>query len=182
MLEKRKRKEGITMTRKVRLLLAVLALLAALLCGFGAWRVYEGAKMDAMYRAVLEVWNQTATEDTPAYLQAIDRRTEFVLEKIEKGNPYVLTVTVYGVDLGGKLRETDPAAMSGLESEQAINDYLTGLVEQSGETEVQTILYAWPEGDGYRIQFSDTFIDAMSGMVYSYFQDMINGATGGMQG
>lgn len=170
------------MNRKVRVLLAVLALLAAAVCAFCAWRLYQDAQKEAMYQAVREVWNRSNTADMPAYLDAIDRQTDFVLEKIEKGDPYVLTVTVYGVDLGGRLKQIDPAEFPNTEDEWVLNDYLITLVEESEDTEVQTIIYAWPEGDGYRIQFSETFVDAMSGRVYSYLQDLMNESTGGMQG
>lgn len=169
------------MNRKVRVILAVLALVAAFLCAFGAWKLYELAQFEKMEQAVWDAWYASYSDDAPAYLDAIDRETYFVLEEIEKGEPYVLTVTVYGVDLGGKLRETDPAEFPNTDDEQVLNDYLLKLLEESEYTKVQTFLYAWPEDGGYHIQFSDTFVDAMTGMIMTYAREMVEEVVGGAQ-
>ena len=123
--------------------------------------------------------DKTLKKNTPVPLYY--QLETLILEEIEKGDPYVLTVTVYGVDLGGKLRETDPAQFPNTDDEQVLNDYLLKLLEESEYTEVQTFLYAWPEDDGYRIQFSDTFVDAMTGMLMTYAREMVEEVVGGAQ-
>lgn len=167
-----------------KLIIGLVALIAAAAMAFVGWRLYENRQRETLYRAIEEAWQESESANVPAYLQVIDRETRFEVEKVEKvekGDPYVITVTVYGIDLGGRLRETDPASFPDTRDEEVLNEYLLNLLNDAARTEVQTVIYAWPEGDGYRFRFSETFADAMTGMVYSYTRDLVNEMTGGAQ-
>lgn len=164
-----------------KLIIGLVALIAAAAMAFVGWRLYENRQRETLYRAIEEAWQESESPNAPAYLQVIDRETRFEVEKVEKGDPYVITVTVYGIDLGGRLRETDPASFPDTRDEEVLNEYLLNLLDDAARTEVQTVIYAWPEGDGYRFRFSETFADAMTGMVYSYTRDLVNEMTGGAQ-
>lgn len=164
-----------------KLLLIALAVVLVAAMAFVSWRLYENRQRETLYRAIEEAWYESESPNAPAYLQVIDLETRFEVEKVEKGEPYVITVTVYGIDLGGRLRQTDPASFPDTREEAVLNEYLLNLLDDAARTEVQTVIYAWPEGDGYRIRFSETFADAMTGMVYSYTRDLVNEMTGGAQ-
>ena len=164
-----------------KLIIGLVALIAAAALALLGWRLYEKHQREALYRAIEEAWQESESPNAPAYLQVIDRETRFEVEKVEKGDPYVITVTVYGIDLGDRLRETDPASFPDTRDEEVLNEYLLNLLNDAARTEVQTVIYAWPEGDGYRFRFSETFADAMTGMVYSYTRDLVNEMTGGAQ-
>lgn len=164
-----------------KLIIGLVALIAAVALALLGWRLYENRQRETLYRAIEAAWQESESPNAPAYLQVIDRETRFEVEKVEKGDPYVITVTVYGIDLGGRLRETDPASFPDTREEAVLNEYLLNLLDDAARTEVQTVIYAWPEGDGYRFRFSETFADAMTGMVYSYTRDLVNEMTGGAQ-
>lgn len=164
-----------------KLIIGLVALIAAAALALLGWRLYENRQRETLYRAIEEAWQESESPNAPAYLQVIDLETRFEVEKVEKGDPYVITVTVYGIDLGGRLRETDPASFPDTRDEAVLNEYLLNLLDDAARTEVQTVIYAWPEDGGYRVRFSETFADAMTGMVYSYTRDLVNEMTGGAQ-
>ena len=169
------------MKRTKKLLPVILVMLIVAAAVFFAWRYYGTNQKETLYKAINQAWQQANDENTPEYLEYIDKHSKFRITSIEQGEPLVLSVTVRGVDLAGELRKIDPLTFSWDMDEEDLNDYLISLVKQAGSTEVTTILYAWPEENGaYRIQFSETFIDAMSGMVYSYAQEWIDELVGGM--
>ena len=169
------------MKKAKKLLPPILALLILAVIVFFAWRVYSAYQKDTLYKAINQAWQQANDKDTPEYLKYLDKHSKFKITSIEEGEPLVLNVTVRGVDVAGELRKIDSLAFDLDMDEEELNDYLISLAKQAGSTEVSTIIYAWPEENGtYRIQFSETFIDAMSGMVYSYVQELINELTGGI--
>lgn len=161
------------------LLFAVIAIIGAALIAGEVWFFYGMFQKKQITRAVDRAWAQAVSPDDPPYLRAIDERSHYEIEKIKKGEVYEITVTVRGVDLGGRLREISLEDFPKTEDEDEINDYLLDLIEEADETEVTTVLYALPEGEGYSIQFSDTFVDAMSGMVYSYTRELADTWTEG---
>lgn len=164
--------------RIIAIILAVLLLAAAL---FMLYRWYEVKRLENMHRAIREAWSVTQDENTPEYLQYIDYWTDFGITDIRKGEPYVVTVTVHGKDLGGRLRQLSLEDFPTDPDPEVLNAYL---LEQAKEAEFVAFtaqVYAWKEEDGWRIQFTETFVDAMSGGVYSYARDLADEITGGSQ-
>ncbi len=167
------------MNRKLRTVIACAALVGAVICGVLIWWVIRDSRREMFRAAIEEAWNRSDAGDLPEYLRYIETFSEFEVEKVETGDPVIITVTVRGIDLGGELKKMDPAGYFGATDEASMNDYLMDLVKIARPTEVTTIVYAWPQEDGYRIEFSETFVDAMSGMVWSYVMDLADELTGG---
>lgn len=168
---------------KKKTIICIIGLLIFLtVCTLLTVRFFKLKQLEKINAAVFEAWKNTRTEDSPAYLDAIDWETMYRIDDYEKGNPGVITVTVTGVDLGAELRKVDPAIFTSDTSDEEINEYLISLVKQAEKTKVTTYLYAWQETDGIRIEFSESFVDAMSGKVYSYAKDILNDYLGGGTG
>ncbi len=169
------------MNRKKRIILAVVAIVAAALCAILAWRVYEVNRLETVHRVIREAWDREQPEDMPEYLQYLDMYSDFSIEKIEKGDPWVITVRVRGVDLAEQLRNTDPELFADDTAEWELDQYLTSLVSKADIVYVDCFVYLFPEGDGYRVRFPETFVDAMSGMTLTYAREMVEDLVGGAQ-
>ncbi len=167
------------MNRKIRIVIACIALVGAVICGILIFRMVRDGRKEMFRETIEEAWNRSDAGDLPEYLRYIETVTEFEVEKVENGDPMIITVTVRGIDLGGELKKTGPADYFGAVDEVSMNSYLIDLAKIAGPTEVTAIVYAWTEGEDYRIEFSDTFVDAMSGMVWSYVMDLVDELTGG---
>ena len=167
------------MSRKGKILLAILGLAAVLFCALLAWRMYETNRLEKIHRVIQEAWNQNNSENMPEYLTYIDLYSDFGIEKIEKGDPWVVTVRVRGVDLAEKLKEADLSAFTADTEERKMDRYLVDLVIEADLVWVDCDVYLYPEGDDFRVQFSDTFVDAMSGMLLSYARELTEEAVGG---
>ena len=169
------------MKRSIKILLAILILIVVAFGIFLAWRVYEINRLESIHRVIQEAWDRSKSDDMPEYLQYIDLYSDFGLEKIEKGDPWVITLQVWGVDLAQQMRNMDPARFSAGTEERKLDDYLVSLVKKADVTCVECIVYMYPEEDGFRVQFTETFVDAMSGMVLTYAREMAQEAVRGAQ-
>ena len=169
------------MSRKKRIILAVVAIVAAALCGILAWRVYQVNRLETVHRVIREAWDREQPEDMPEYLQYLDMYSDFSIEKIEKGDPWVVTVRVRGVDLAEQLRNTDPELFDGDTPEWKLDQYLKELVIRADIVYVDCFVYLFPEEEGYRVRFTETFVDAMSGMTLTYAREMVEDLVGGAQ-
>lgn len=174
----KRKKEGRSMKKKTVVLIIVL-LVVAVACGLLIHRAWYLKQLETINGYIFNAWQQTYSEDAPAYLDAIAWETLYQLDGYEKGNPWILHMTVMGVDLGKELKNADLSMFTKDSTEKEINDYLVSLVKQAEKTKISTYIYAWPEGDGFRIEFSETFIDAMSGKVYSYAKEILLDYMGG---
>lgn len=131
-----------------------------------------------IFNAINAEWSKVITADAPAYLNAINEVSSYDIISIEEGEVYTIKVVVDSVDLGTKLKEAPLEAFPKTQDETAINKYLLDLIDDCKRLETTTEIYAAPENSGYTIYFSDEFVDAMSGGVYSYTQDLIRDLMG----
>lgn len=125
--------------------------------------------------AIDETWNELKNESAlPDYMKMIDAKTSYEIVKIEKEeNNLVVHVTVEGIDLGDKLSKVDPVEYAKFETEEEINDFLLECIEASSIFELDTVLYARKDEAGYRILYTEEFVDAMNGKVYSYTENVM---------
>ena len=164
-----------------KIILAVLLLIALACCIFLVWRIYEINRLEKFHRIIQEAWEQSETEDMPEYLQYIDMYSDFSIEKIKRGDPWVITLRVQGVDLAEQLRNTDPEMFSADTEEWKLDQYLISLVQKADLIYVDSFVYLYPEGDGFRVQFTESFVDAMSGMALTYAREMAQEVLGGVK-
>ena len=165
--------------KKKAVIWIIAIVVLALVCGFLVYGLWGMKQKEKLNESISQAWSKANDDDQPAYLDALAQESTYMLEDFQRGNPWVLTVTVHGVDLGGALKKADLSAFTADSTEKDINDFLILLIKQAAPTKITTRIYAWPEEDGFRIEFSETFIDAMSGNVYSYAKEALLGFTGG---
>lgn len=171
------------MKKKRRSVLIVLlaVLLPAVLSGLLIWQVYRAQRIEIAQQVIRTAWERSLSEDQPEYLQHIEMYSDFSVEKVEKGNPWVVTVRVQGVDLAGQMQNVDPAKFSADTMPEELDQYLVSQVKKSRTVDVECFVYLYKEGDGFRVQFTETFVDAMSGMVLSYARETVQEVVGGAQ-
>jgi len=164
------------MRRSKVVLTVILVLIAALAVGAGGWYLWSHNDSRQLQNAIEEAWNREADADMPQYLQYLDEHSDFEITSIEKGEPWVVTVTVKGLDLAGELK---PKHFAKYDDPEDIDEYLLSLAEKADPLERTATLYAWRSEEGFRIRFSESFIDAMTGGVYSYTLELIDEIAGG---
>ena len=63
-------------------------------------------------------------------------------------------------------------------NEGVLNEYLINLIEQCEVVETHASIYIEQLESEYSVYFSDTFVDAMSGKIYSFFLDLFKKSLG----
>ena len=171
------------MKKKRRSVLIVLlaVLLPAVLSGLLIWRVSRAQRIEIAQQVIRTAWERSLSEDQPEYLQHIEMYSDFSVEKVEKGNPWVVTVRVQGVDLAGQVQKLDPDKFSADILPEELDQYLVSQVKKARTVDVECFVYLYKDGDGFRVKFTETFVDAMSGMVLSYARETVQEVVGGAQ-
>lgn len=167
------------MRRRKTALICVLLILMAAALGILGWRIWVTVEKQKLHQAIMDVWNADTPEDMPEYLQYLDRVSRFQIDSIDKGEPWVITVTVKSPDLAAELQKEDPWQYYGEADAEAMDEYMLALARTARLTEQTATIYVWPESDGYRVQFTETFVDAMTGGIYGYTIDLIEEVAGG---
>lgn len=121
--------------------------------------------------AVDKAWNTAKTEDQPEYLTKLDELTSYELNSVEQeGDRYIIEASVMAPDLGGQLSKIDYSKLSQTESTEDINAFLCEQIEKAEIQKTISYIYAYKINGKYQISFSENFVDAMSGNLYSYSQ------------
>lgn len=153
-----------------------IGIVLAISIAVGLWIYFINASFKKEIKNSIEVaWSEVDTDDAPAFLQKIALLSAYEIKSIEKGDTCTIHVVVRGVDLGNELKELSYEDFPQTKDEDVLNDYLLEIIEKCKYIETTTVIYAEPATDGYKIYFSDAFVDAMSGKVYSYYMDLIEG-------
>lgn len=155
---------------------AVVILVAAIVVGI--W-IYSNriSPEEKISEAIAAAWDEATANDDPNYLQEIEKVSSYEIIELEKGDYYTVHVAVTGIDLGTELENLTQEDLP--EDEEGINALLVELISRCPQVETTTVIYAEPTEDGFDISFSDTFVDAMSGKIYSYYMNQIEEITGG---
>ena len=166
--------------QKKNIVLAVIGIIivAIALILFGIYRNNVPTEEDFL-RAIDDAWNNASDPDDPDYLLAIERVSMYEIINIESGDYYTIHVEVTGIDIGHELNQINPNDYP--QDETAINAYLIELVKKCPKVETKCTIYATVVDDVIQITFSDTFVDAMTGKIYSYYMEKVNEIMGGAQ-
>ena len=135
----------------------------------------ESSYEEDIKNSIISTWGEAITGDSPLFLQEITRLSSYEITNITEDDIYIINVVVSGIDLGSKLKELPYEDFPPADDEDTINDYLLNIIKSCEITKTTTVIYAKPLADGYEISFSDTFVDAMSGKIYSYCMDLVDG-------
>ena len=164
-------KKSKSMLLVVTVLVLILAVVAIL------WFVNQPTTEDDIRDAVAVAWNGAISEDDPAYLKEISKRSSYEITDVEEGDFCTVHVMVTGIDMGIEL---DQIPMEDFpKDEAAINEYLVEIIGRCPQVETETVIYASYVDGKYQITFSDTFVDAMSGKIYSYYMNKVEEIMGG---
>jgi len=161
--------------KRIKLVISVL-LLTVMMTMAGCNR---NTTEEAIRAAVTAQWEQSVSGEAPDYLEAVARRSSFEIVSIEEEELYTVNVLVKGIDLGEALKNIDADEFPQTHDEAVLNAYLMTLIEDCPRVDTQAVIYAQAQGDGYRIYFSETFVDAMSGKIYAYSRDVLSEVIGG---
>ena len=119
-----------------------------------------------------KTWNTVATENAqPQYLKQLNELSKYTINSIDKEDSmYVIKVTVTAPDVESQLKNIDYAEVTG--SETQIDEFLCEQVKMSQLVNTETYIYVYKTDDGYKVSFSDEFVNAMSGKMYTYSQNV----------
>lgn len=163
-----------------RLFMVLLAAAVAVSAAVGFWLFSRPSTEEQIAAAIEQTWNEAVGDDEPAYLQEIGKRSSYEIISMEGENEYIIHTVVTGIDMSGEL---DSMSMEELPQDEAeINALLIEMIGRCPQVETEAVIYAQHTEDGYQIAFSDTFVDAMSGKLYSYYTKKINEMAGGVEG
>lgn len=163
-----------------RFFLVLLAVAVAVSAAVGFWFFGQPSTEEQIAEAIEQTWNEAVGKDEPAYLQEIGKRSSYEIISMEGENEYIIHTVVSGIDMSGEL---DSMSMDDIPQDEAeINALLIEMIGRCPQVETEAQIYARKTEDGYQISFSDTFVDAMSGKIYSYYTQKIDEMTGGVQG
>ena len=147
----------------------------ALFLGALFWMNKDSVGKD-IQSAIDSAWSETDTDDSPAFLQEITRISSYEITDIEQGEIYTVHVRVKGIDLGKQLKNV--AFDEFPQEEDALNEYLIEIIQKCASVETEANIYVEMTEARNKVTFSDTFIDAMSGKIYSYYMGLIEDMVG----
>ena len=164
--------------RKILIVAFCSLLILSLVAGVGIRRqVFERNIRNAIDKA----WKDGSTDDVPVFLQEIDKKSAYEIVSIVKGDIYTINVVVKGIDLRREMNSRLFEDFLSLMDDDVWDNYICELIEKCEYVETETIIYVTPLENEYNVFFSDTFVDAMSGKIYSYCMDVIDEIMGGVQ-
>ena len=141
---------------------------SVILCALVGMLISRYMFKQTIKEAIDEEWRLSEQEDIPEYMKEIDRKSSYRIVKIDKGNICKVQVVVQGVDLANEMRKIPIQDLPKMADEQEINTYVIGLIEKSEMVETEANIYVEKNPKGYDVTFSDVFVDAMSGKLYTY--------------
>lgn len=132
------------------------------------------AKYTDLISEIDTAWMSAISENQPEYLTKIDERSSYTIKKIEKDDKeYTISVEVDAPDLGGQLSKLDFEDLPQTKDIEELNAFLCTQIDCSSNIKTDTEIYATELDGVYKITFSDEFVDAMSGNIYSYSNNVL---------
>lgn len=172
--------DGNKSKRTKKIVLAICAMIVLATITVGVWLFVDNISFkEGIKKSIEAAWSEADKNDVPPFLQEITRRSSYEIISVEKGDTCTVDVVVKGVDLGSELKAISYEELPQSEEETAINDFLLDIIENCEIVETPAVIYAKPSGESYEIVFTDTFVDAMSGKIYSYCMDLVGEALEG---
>lgn len=164
------------MIKKAKRIFLVVSVIILVIIIAGLWMHFSNAFFERdIKNSIDSAWSEVNTDDAPAFLKEITRLSSYEITSIEEGDTYTISVIVKGIDLGSELKRLSYEDFPKPDNEDVLNDYLLAIIEKCKIIETVAVIYAESSAEGYKISFSDTFVDAMSGKIYSYYMDLIRG-------
>lgn len=161
-----------------RVIVPIVAIIVVAVTAVGIWFFSQPSEQELITVAIDLAWSDATREDDPDYLKEIGKRSSYkVVSVTEENGLFVVDVLVAGVEMSAELEQLQQEDFP--QDEQAINKYLAEVIERCPIVETETVVYATPSEDGYQITFSDDFVDAMSGKIYSYYMEKVEEYMGG---
>ncbi len=125
----------------------------------------NGAMQDEIYK----VWTEANSFDDTSFMAAFETESSFVVTSVEEREEdcYVVTCDVTAPNLLDLLTQY----LDGLTqrpTESKINDAIVEMISSAELQTTQQTVTAFKTDDGYVIEFTDGFIDAMYGYSYNY--------------
>ena len=124
---------------------------------------------EELIAAVQESWSAAVAADQPAYLTMLGEMASYTLGSVSKEEGlYVIEATVTAPDLGGRLSEMDNADLPRSADAEDLDTFLCEQIGKADMREITAAVLAYETDGGYHISFSEEFVDAMSGYLYTY--------------
>ncbi len=126
---------------------------------------------EELINAVQTTWKSAKSDEQPKYLTKIDSLSSYKLKSVEKEDgQQVITAVVTSPDLKTQLSKIEYKDLPQTEDTEAINNFLCEQIEKADVIKTEATVYAVETNGEYKISFSEEFVNAMTGNLYSYSQ------------
>ena len=165
--------------------LALLAIVAVIAIAFGGdfVKTLFVSKDEKITQAIDVEWQSSIKEEQPAFLDAIDEKSEYTIGKIknEGSGYYSVEVEVNSPDMSEGLNAYASQTQGKQLSEEEMNAELVSIIQSSPMKTSQHKLSVIEDSDGkFHVSFPVEFIDAMFGYIYVDSLESLNESLSGL--
>ena len=159
----------------ISVLLAVAVIAAAVVIIF----VVKGSNAAEIIPEEIEnAWVASAEYEENSFMNMLDERSSFTIDDIqeEEDDVYKVTCTVSAPDIKDALDEY-AKSVSGIPDDKEINESISQMLETAPIKETSQSVTVFKTDDGFSVEFSDDFVDAMCGYSYKFCKAQMNELT-----
>lgn len=126
--------------------------------------------------AIIEEWNNSSNFEETSFMHSLEERSEFTIDDIQEGEEegyYEVTCSVTSPDILDSLKQYQNNSMK-VETNESMNSKIIELVNNGQLKTTNQTVTVFETEDGYYVEFSEGFVDAMYGYSYSYCRNEMN--------
>lgn len=155
---------------KRNVLILGISLIAIIIVCISLFQIsFRNKPSDELIKAVNEAWETANLEEQPDFLKILNQKSSYELKNVKKENGrFLISVTVTFPSVDERLKELNVSDYPQSKESEEINSFLCEQINKSKLKKTKATIYAAKINNEYHISFSDEFVDAMSGGLYSY--------------
>lgn len=126
---------------------------------------------ESLIDSIDKKWSSAKSDNQPKYLTEIDKKSSYEIKSVKKdGDFYTIKAIITAPDLGDQLLKLGYETLPNTDDTNEIDEFLCEQLEMAENKQTEAYIYAEFFDEKYNISFSDDFVNAMSGNLYSYSQ------------
>lgn len=133
------------------------------------------SKTELMQREIISDWTNSGTYEETSFMKCFDSASSFEVIAVEKEGKdcYVVKCNVTSPDLLEALKKSKTKIPFGA-GEDELNEIIIKLVENSKPKTTSQNVSVFKTDDGYHVEYTEGFVDAMYGYSYLYCREQMD--------